>query len=126
MPGPGGPTPGSGGQWGGPPREAGFFQSLFDFSFRRSITVSFARVLFVIAIVIACLWYLIALIGAFSGGFFALSMGLDTGGVGMGIFVLLFGWIPPFLWLLVVRVVLEFVVATIRNAQNTSILAERE
>src|SRR5699024_11952364 len=44
-PGPGGPAPGPGGQWGGPPREAGFFQSLFDFSFRRYITMSFARVL---------------------------------------------------------------------------------
>ena len=99
---------------------------MFDFSFRRYITISFARVLFVIAIVIACLWYLFALIGAFSGAMFSAAFGVNSGGVTLGVLTLLFGWIPPFLWLLVVRVVLEFVVATIRNSQNTSILAERE
>lgn len=88
--------------------------------------MSFARVLFVIAIVIACLWYLFALIGAFSGAMFASTFGVNSGGVTLGVLTLLFGWIPPFLWLLVVRVVLEFVVATIRNSQNTSILAKRE
>lgn len=125
-PGAGGFTPGPGQQWGqSPSRESGFFHALFDFSFRRYITISFAKVLFVIAIVLACLWYLFALIGAFSGAMVASAFNASSGSLGLGIVTLLFGWIPPFLWLLLVRVALEFVVATIRNSQNTSRMVER-
>ena len=96
---------------------------MFDFSFRHFITLSFAKVIFVIAIVIACLWYVGILITGFGGSMLGARYG---GTVIFGLLALLFGWIPPALFLILVRLGLEFSVATIRTAQNTSILAERE
>ncbi|WP_147919663.1 DUF4282 domain-containing protein [Ruania zhangjianzhongii] len=89
---------------------------MFDFSFRHFITISFAKVIFVVAIVIACLEYL-----------FLLFYGFRMGGRGilMGVVMLLFGWIPPAILLIIVRLGLEFSVANIRTAQNTSQMVGR-
>ena len=90
---------------------------MFDFSFRHFITISFAKVIFVIAMVIACLAYLSLLL---------LFLGFGSGrGILFGLIVLLFGWIPPAIFLIIVRLGLEFSVANIRTAQNTSQLVGR-
>ncbi|UFU06096.1 DUF4282 domain-containing protein [Ruania halotolerans] len=114
----------------GQPKASGFFSAFFDFSFSRYVTLTFAKVIFVIAIIIAILWWLGIIIGGFGAG--ALSSMAnpygrsDGGGAILGVLAILFGWIPPALFLVGVRVGLEFVVATIKTSQNTSILAERE
>lgn len=103
---------------------------MFDFSFRSFITLSFAKVIFVIAIVLAGLWWLFAIISGFGMGGIqeALSpfgSGRGGGTVIFGVMALLFGWIPPAIFLILVRLGLEFSVATIRTAQNTSQLVDR-
>ncbi|MBZ2198420.1 DUF4282 domain-containing protein [Occultella gossypii] len=114
-------------QWGAPQqRDPGFFASLFDLSFSHYITLRFAKVLFILAIIFVALGWLGAVVSAFNfdpyGGFYD-----DDGGAGavLGVLTLLFGWIPGFITLLLVRVGLEFAVATIKTAQNTSKLADR-
>lgn len=101
---------------------------MFDFSFRSFVTLSFAKVIFIVAIVIACLWWLFAIISGFGMASIgdALSPYRSGGGtVILGVLALLFGWIPPAIFLILVRLGLEFSVATIRTAQNTSQLAGR-
>ncbi|TDE99051.1 DUF4282 domain-containing protein [Occultella glacieicola] len=118
---------GAAAQWGAPQqRDPGFFGSLFDLTFSHYVTLRFAKVLFIVAIVFVALGWLGAVVSAFNfdpyGGFYD-----DDGGAGamLGVLTLLFGWIPGFITLLLVRVGLEFAVATIKTAQNTSKLAER-
>ena len=101
---------------------------MFDFSFRNFVTLSFAKVIFIVAIVIACLWWLFAIISGFGMGELSGAFnpyGSSSGTVLFGIMALLFGWIPPAIFLVLVRLGLEFSVATIRTAQNTSQLVER-
>ena len=88
---------------------------MFDFSFRHFVTISFAKGIFVIAIVIACLAYLLLLIFGF---------GMGGRGIMAGVVILLFGWIPSAVFLIIVRLGLEFSVANIRTAENTSALVE--
>lgn len=95
------------------------------------MALTFAKVLFIIAIVIAALWWLFAIIsgfgmGSLSGMFSPYGYGSGDGTVVFGVLAILFGWIPPALFLIVVRLGLEFTVATIKTAQNTSVLVERE
>ncbi|UFU02720.1 DUF4282 domain-containing protein [Ruania suaedae] len=120
--------PQAGGSGGGSGN--GFFSAFFDFSFSKYVTLTFAKVIFIIAIVIAILWYLGAIISGFGAG--ALSSMADPygrndgGGAILGVLAILFGWIPPVLFLIGVRIGLEFVVATIKTSQNTGVLAERD
>ncbi|HIZ37783.1 MAG TPA: DUF4282 domain-containing protein [Candidatus Ruania gallistercoris] len=102
---------------------------MFDFSFRNFVTLSFAKVIFIIAVVLACLWWLFAIISGFGMASIGDSLspyGSSGGGTVMfGVMALLFGWIPPAIFLILVRLGLEFSVATIRTAQNTSRLVDR-
>ena len=102
---------------------------MFDFSFRSFVTLSFAKVIFVIAIVIAVLWWLFAIISGFGIGSVQEALSpfgsRGDGTVVFGVMALLFGWIPPAIFLILVRLGLEFSVATIRTAQNTSQLVDR-
>ncbi|QOR70296.1 DUF4282 domain-containing protein [Ruania alkalisoli] len=110
----------------------GFFGAFFDFSFSKYVTLTFAKVIFIIAIIIAALWWLGAIISGFGAGAIGSMMsdfgGGRNGGGGaiLGVLAILFGWIPPALFLISVRIGLEFVAATIKTAQNTSVLAARE
>ena len=94
------------------------------------MSLTFAKVLFIIAIVVAALWWLFTIIAGFGMGSIGDSLSpygsSSDGTVFLGIMAILFGWILPALFLVGVRVGLEFTVATIKTAQNTSILAERE
>ena len=69
-----------------------------------------------IAVVVAGLWWLL-LIG--------LGFGSDARSAGLGLAALLLGWIPALLFVILCRLSLEFSVATIKTAENTSVLANR-
>lgn len=90
-----------------------FFSALFDLSFRHFITLKFAKVIFIILIVLAGLGWLGTIIAGFAAH------------PGIGLLAMLFGWIGPFIMLIVYRVGLEVAVALIRTAQNTSLLVNR-
>ena len=101
-------------------KKNGFFNALFDFSFRNFITIDFVKVLYIIYIVFAALMWLGGLIVAFSG------FG-ESAGVGL---LMLFGWlIFGTLWALfqivISRVMLEVLVSVVRIAQNTTDLVDQ-
>lgn len=118
--------------------DPGFIKALFDLKFANFVTIKFAAVIYVICIAVSVLTWLAWI------GFALLTMGVGTladayaydltgettGGGGAGVFFLLstifLGWIPAVLQILFCRVVLEFVVAGIRTAQNTTRLVEIE
>ncbi|QPK83649.1 DUF4282 domain-containing protein [Corynebacterium qintianiae] len=127
----GGPTPSSfpGGGYGAPygyspaatgaPHSRdGFFKALFDFSFSRYITVDFAKVIYIIFMAFIVLTWFIGLF---------VSLVSFQGGVGVGIFAffayLIFGTIFTLFQLIGARLFLEFFVANIKTAQNTSIMS---
>lgn len=105
------------GQPGGQParagKEKGFFAALFDLSFKSFITIKFASILYVAGIVLLTVGWLIITISAF------------TESAGAGIAMLFLGLIGLFIYIVLFRLMLEFYVAMVRTAQNTSMLVER-
>lgn len=109
--------------------EAGFFRSLFDLSFApdKIVTVTFARVIYIIAIVVAAASWILGAVSLFILGGIANAASYGYGApsaggffVFLGVLTLIFGWIPGLLNVLLVRVGLETVVAQIRTSQNTA------
>lgn len=96
----------------------GFFGSLFDFSFRHFVTIRFVQIFFIIGIAFAVLYYIV---GFISAGIMGAGVSYyDDYSAWPVVLYLLFGWIAPVLMVLLLRVFLEFVVATIRTSQNTT------
>lgn len=91
-----------------------FFHALFDLTFSRFVTVSFAKLIYIIAIAIIAVGYLLVVIG---------SLAAEPT---RGVVVLLVGWVPALVYVIVVRVGLELAVAIVKTAQNTSVLAGRQ
>lgn len=125
--GPAGPGPYGGPQWGEQQeQEGGFFKALFDLSFTKYITITFAKVIYVLLIIVAVLMWLGWIIAGFASG---AAMGAVPGSGGgsavPGVLALLFGWIPAFLMIIFYRVGLEIAVSLIRQAQNTTKLVEQ-
>lgn len=85
-----------------------FFAALFDFSFQSFVTVKFAKFIYAILILFIALGYLIVIVTAF----------LDSAAAGL--FVLLLGWIPAMIYLILFRITLEFMIALVRTSQNTA------
>jgi hypothetical protein len=86
--------------------EKGFFERLLDFSFQHYITQKYAKLLYGIHLLlglIAGTWYV------FNGFQTSTSQGLLT---------LLLALVGYFLWIVYVRVALEFLVAMFRTAEN--------
>lgn len=84
----------------------GFFERLLDFSFQYGITQKYAKLLYGIHLLlglIAATWYV------FTGFQTSTSQGLLT---------LLLALVGYFLWIIYVRVILEFLVAMFRTADN--------
>lgn len=106
--------PGYGPQGYGEPTEPGFFQALFDLSFRHFVTIKFASVIYVIGLVIIALGWLFSVIAGF----------VESAGAGIALLIL--GAIVAFVYVILFRVMLEFYVAMVRTSQNTSILVDRE
>lgn len=111
------------GQWGQPQVEpahtpssaSGFFQALFDFSFKSFITVKFASFIYAVALFLIGVGALVGLIAAF------VTMSQEPLA---GVFMLLLVLIAAPFYLLLVRLTLELYVATIRTAQNTATTAQ--
>lgn len=90
----------------------GFFAALFDFSFRSFITISFAKVIYAILMVIAAASWLLPALSAM------------TESVGLGFVLLLLGWIPGLILLVLYRIGLEVMVSMVRTSQNTAATRE--
>lgn len=98
---------GPGGQGFPPPEQSkGFFGALFDFGFHSFVTPSIIKVVYILGLIGIGLTYLFFLIASFSEN------------AGIGIAVLLLGWIPALLYLALWRVVLEFYYAVIRMSED--------
>ncbi|WP_347031644.1 DUF4282 domain-containing protein [Brevibacterium paucivorans] len=103
-----------------------FFKALFDLKFENFVTINFASVLYTLSIVTAVgtwlLWIVITALAsaAASGLSYALS-GEGGGLLGMMFLPTIFlGWIPALAQIILSRIALEFMVANIRTAQNTT------
>ncbi|HEY9293848.1 MAG TPA: DUF4282 domain-containing protein [Microlunatus sp.] len=117
------------GGWQQPPRserlaDANPIRAAFDFSFSRYATPGLVKIIYILAVVIAALWWIGGTIFTFIAGAAASSVSAygDSGGGGgtvlLGFVTLLLGWIPALLWVLFVRVVLEGLMALVRVAED--------
>lgn len=101
-----------------PGREAGFFRSLFDLSFAsdRVVTVSFARLIYLLVSIFSVLWWIVGAIILFEIGsnddFEAFQV--------LGVLQLVLGPIGVLLTILFCRVALEVTIALIRTSQHTA------
>jgi len=86
----------------------GFFARLFDMSFTTYVTPSVAKLLFIVMIVLNVITWIIGII-----------FGFATWPV-IGVLVLLFGWIPALIGIVLFRMVIEFFLAAIKTAENTA------
>ncbi|GAA1615415.1 hypothetical protein GCM10009805_07130 [Leucobacter chromiireducens subsp. solipictus] len=102
-----------------PSREAGFFRSLFDLSFAsdRVVTVSFARLIYLLVSIFSVLWWIVGAIILFTIG--GQSSDLEFFQV-LGVLQLVLGPIGVLLTVLFCRVTLEVTIALIRTSQHTA------
>jgi hypothetical protein len=84
----------------------GFFERLLDFSFQHSITQKYASFLYGVHL----------LLGLIAGTWFVFT-GFQTS-TSQGLLTLLLALVGYFLWILYVRVALEFLVTMFRTADN--------
>ncbi len=127
-----GQQPAPGASWvpaSGPAKEAGFLRAMVDFRFQHFITVKFSSFLYAVAFLVAALLWLSQIIsgivlgsaiGSFSSAFYEEP---SFNAVPL-VLAILFGWIPSVIALILMRLGLEFSVATVRTAQNTTRIAE--
>lgn len=102
-------------QWGNDPyasaatnqQSDGLFSALFDLSFTKFITPSVVKILYILLLVLGGLTWLISMVTSFSQSALA------------GFGTLIFGALGLLVWLLLMRVTLEFYVAMVRTAQNS-------
>ncbi|WFP16873.1 DUF4282 domain-containing protein [Citricoccus muralis] len=90
----------------------GFFGALFDFSFQSYVTVKFAKLIYILLLLFIALWLVF--------GWLIASISIMSQEPVIGIGLLLLGWIPGAVMLVLARVGLEFYIAMIRTAQNTA------
>ena len=99
----------------------GFFQALFDFSFSRFITIDFAKVIYAIFLGLIALAWAAGLIASLIG----FSEGVGEGFLGLIVYLIV-GTALALFATVGARLSLEFYVATVKTAQNTSKLVEFE
>lgn len=114
---------GPGGSWTplpGPavPRDANPLAALFDFSFTKFATPGLVKIVYLLQVIAAVGTWLLWILTAFTADQFG------GGGFGMGLIVLLFGWIPVMLSIAFTRFILESVVALIRIHDRVGEMAE--
>lgn len=103
-----------------------FFKALFDLKFENFVTINFASVLYTLSIITAVgtwlLWIVItALASAAASGLSYAFSGSGGGLLSMMFLPTIFlGWIPALAQIILSRIALEFMVANIRTAQNTT------
>lgn len=89
--------------------DSGFFKALFDFSFSNFITVKFAKVIYLLSLVVIALFVLIS-------SLVIIAQGLTVG----NFLMLIVSVVAGFFYLIIARLGLEFSVAMIRVAQNST------
>ena len=102
--------------------EGNFFTALFDLSFSKYITITWAKVIYILSMVgVGLSWFFFAV-------FVGIAAGMDSwgGGFSFGAVLLaaILGIIPAVLELVAVRLGLELVVAVVRTERNTRRNAE--
>lgn len=108
------------------PKDANPIKAAFDFSFGSYATPGIVKIVYVIGIVLAALWYLFAVIAAFSAFAGSSTAYVEIPGTPVpGILVLLLGWIPAGFFVLVLRLALEHVLSSVRTATDVGVLRER-
>lgn len=100
-----------------------FFGALFDFNFDSFVSVKYAKFIYILVVLVAAMYVLFFWVFPFLGLLFSDGEGSAVGAV----IWLLFGWIPvglvTLLMLISTRMFLEFVIASVKTAENTSKLA---
>jgi len=102
--GPGGPGGGIEGPGGTPP--GGFFNALFDFNFNSFATPVVIKVLYILGTIAVGLGYVGAIIYGFSVG------------IGTGLVALIIGALVALIYLILIRVTLEFYYAVVRMSED--------
>lgn len=92
--------------YGGGPTHKGFFGALFDINFTTFVTPMVVKVLYILFMVAFALGYIVAVIVGF------------TQSAGEGIAILIFGAIAVFIYLILIRVTLEFYLAVVRMSED--------
>lgn len=100
--------PGGGGPFGPPPGGSpkGFFGALFDFSFSSFITPMIVKAVYVLAVVVLGLTWLVLLLVTFAD---------NPAG---GLIVLILGPVVALIYLAFIRMTLEFYLAIVRMSQD--------
>ena len=84
----------------------GFFGALFDFGFDHFVTPSIVKVVYVLGMIALVLGWLFFALGSF------------TQSAGLGVALLLFGWIPVLIYLAFLRLTMEFYYALVRMNED--------
>lgn len=92
---------------------AGFFASLFDFSFTEFITTKMIKFLYVVGMLLAGLLAVVFIIGGFSRG------------AGYGIAALIFSPLVFLVYVILARVWLEIIIVIFRIAEHTAEIAKQ-
>lgn len=95
-------------------RSPDFFRTLFSLDFNRFITGRVLGVVYGLIMVLLAITYLVVVVAAF------------TQNAGVGILTLLVGALAFLVYLIFARITLEFYAATIKTAENTGRLLERD
>jgi hypothetical protein len=98
--------------------DANPLRAAFDFGFNSYATPGLVKIIYVLALIVAALWWIGGGLTVLIAGVAARSLGGGDGSVALGVIALLLGWIPALLWLLFVRIVLEASLALVRVADD--------
>ncbi|UYG16696.1 DUF4282 domain-containing protein [Brachybacterium huguangmaarense] len=102
-------------------------KGLVDFSFRRSVLVDGAGVVYAVCIAAMVLTWLFWLLVASLVGFSSAGYGYyddELLAPWLPVVVLLLGWIPALLGIIIARVSIEFMTSTVRTAHETQASAD--
>ena len=102
--------------------EGNFFSALFDLSFSRYITVTWAKVIYILSMIgVGLTWFGLAIVVGIATGSDGWGLGFSAAGF---LLTAIIGIIPAILDLVAVRLGLELVVAVVRTERNTRKSAE--
>lgn len=108
-------------------KDANPLKAAFDFSFGTYATPGIVKIVYIVGIVLAVLWYLLAIVAGFQvGAPRDFGFGVETPGTAVpGVLAILFGWLPAAFFVLVLRLALEQVLSSVRTATDVRVLRER-
>ncbi|SDS81195.1 protein of unknown function [Microlunatus soli] len=110
-------------------------KAAFDFSFASYATPGLVKIIYILAVIIAAIGWIGSTIS-----YFVLAATTHTAVSRLGgppqtdtsvamfispVLLLLFGWVPGLLWVLVVRVVLEAALALVRAAEDVRAMRDK-